>query len=215
VRAPRKSPLKRRAPRPYRQARRAESAAATRRGIVAAGLNLLDQRDAPRLSLDEVAIAAKVSRATIYNQFGSRSALLIAMMEDLGRVINYERVRTAQRLPDPVEALSATIHEATACWSSRRLTIRRILALGVLDPEVDKLNAMFEGYRRAEMGQLAQRLHDAGRLGTGVSVAEASVTLGALTSPQALELVGWDSDPATATARLLRMARASLGIPPT
>jgi AcrR family transcriptional regulator len=212
VRASRSSPLKRRAPRPYRQARRAESAAATRRGIIAAGLNLLEQREAPRLSLDEVAVAAKVSRATIYNQFGSRSSLLIAMMEDLGRVINYERVRTAQRLPDPVEALTATIDEATACWSSRRLTIRRILALGVLDPEVDKLNAMFEGYRRAEMGQLAQRLRDAGRLGDGVSVVDASITLGALTSPQALELVGWDSDLATATARLLRMARAALGI---
>lgn len=195
----------------YEQRRRAEQSRQTRSGIIAAAHELLGDRDAPQLTLDEVARAARVSRATVYNQFGSRRALLAAVFEDLGRVIGYERVQAAQRMEDPRIALEMTIREACRCWSSRRTAIRRILALGVLDREIDELNARYEQYRRAEIGGLAKRLEEAHLL-RGIALHDASVVLGALTGPYAFDLVGGDNAPDLAADRLVHMAGASLGI---
>lgn len=211
VRASRRKAPARKHPRPYDQRLRAHQARKTRGDIVSAAHALLDDQDAPQLTLEEVARAAGVSRATVYNQFGSRRALLAAVFEDLGRVIGYERVQAAQRQEDPRAALVATIREACRCWSSRRVAIRRILALGVLDPEIDDLNARYERYRRAEMAQLAARLEEAGLL-RGVSLADASAVLGALTGPHAFELVEGPTAPDRAADRLVHMASASLGL---
>jgi AcrR family transcriptional regulator len=199
-------------PRPYEQRRRAEQAARTRADIVESAHRLLDDREATRLTLDEVARAAGVSRATVYNQFGSRSALLATVFEDLGRVIGYERVQAASRLADPEAALEGTVREACRCWAFRPVAIRRVLALGTLDPEVSQLNARYEAYRRMEMAQLAQRLDKAG-LVRGVSPEDAAAILAALTGPHAFEMVGGDSAPDRAADRLVHMARASLGLP--
>jgi AcrR family transcriptional regulator len=207
----RKASVKQPRSRRYDQRLRADQSSRTRAEIIGAAHTLLDDQAAPRLTLEEVARAAGVSRATVYNQFGSRRALLAAVFEDLGRVIGYERVQAAQRLEDPRAALDATIREACRCWSSRRVAIRRILALGVLDREIDELNARYEQYRRAEIGQLAQRLEGAGLL-RGISLVDASAVLGALTGPHAFELVDGATSPDRAADRLVHMASASLGL---
>jgi AcrR family transcriptional regulator len=196
--------------RPYDASRRAAAATARRRAVVDAVHRMLDTGEAPRLALEDVAAEVGLSRATIYNQFGSRRGLLVAVMEDLGRAIRYERVQEAQRIADPVEALRATISEACRCWAAGRDEIRRILAIGLLDREIAELNARFEMHRRAECAGLARRLSDAGHLGPGVSLGDAEVVLGALTGPTAFTLFGGDSDPDGARARLTRSILASL-----
>ena len=162
--------------------------------------------------MEEVSKAAGVTRATVYNKFGSRRSLLAAVFEDVGRVIHYERVQAAQALENPIQAVEMTIREACRCWSSSRVAIRRILALGILDPEIDELNTRYEGYRRAEIGALAVRLNDTQLLGPGVSLDDASAILGALTGPYAFEQLSGTSDPDTAADRLVSMATSSLGL---
>ena len=198
-------------PRRYDRRLRAERSLKTREDIVSAAHSLLADENAPQLTLDEVARAAGVSRATVYNQFGSRRALLAAVFEDLGRAIGYERVQAAQRLDDPRAAVDATIREACRCWASRRVAIRRILALGALDREIGELNSRYEQYRRAEIGLLAQRLDQAGLL-RGIPLDDASAILGALTGPHAFELVGGDAAPDRAADRLVHLATTSLGL---
>ena len=214
MRPTRQVPPSRLPTRQYNQRRRADHVAHRRAAIVAAAHDLLDKREAPQLTLDEVARAAGVTRATVYNQFGSRSALLAAVFEDLGRVIHYERVQQAQTRENPREALEATIREACRCWSSRRVAIRRILALGVLDPEIDQLNQRYEMYRRAEISMLAERLRVAGLLGDHVSREDATAILGALTGPNAFELLDGETAPGLAADRLVHIAVSSLGLPP-
>jgi AcrR family transcriptional regulator len=192
--------------------RRGADAATTRADIIAAAHRLLDHPKMSTLALDEVARAAGVTRVTLYNHFGSRSALLAAVFEDQGRLIGYDRVRAAQQQQDPVDALTSTLRELGRAWSSKPRAIRRTLALAVADPEIEQLVMRYERYRRGEIGTLAQRLAESGHLAASVSVAEAAALLGALTSFQFFDVLSLLDGPVVATQRLIHLAKSALGI---
>jgi AcrR family transcriptional regulator len=194
---------------------RAAHAAATRVEIVQAAHRLLDAPQATTLSLDEVARAAGVTRATLYNHFGSRSALLSAVFEDQGRLIGYDSVRAAQELADPREALTSMLRELGRAWALKRVAIRRTLALAVLDPEVETLVMRYETYRRGDVSSLAQRLSKAGLLARGVSLSDAAGILGALTSFQFFDILCLLEPPNVATKRLVQIAGSALLFPST
>lgn len=67
--------------RPYTMRARAESAAATRTRILDAATAAMRERFRPDVRLDEIAAAAGVSVQTVLRVFGSRRALLDAVME--------------------------------------------------------------------------------------------------------------------------------------
>ena len=134
------------------------TAAQTRTAILDAVHALLAAPDAGRLTLDGVARKAGVTRATVYNQFGSRQALLTSAFSDQGRLIRYDRVIAATEIAEPSAALSATLREACRAWETIAPSIRRVLALQVLDPEIGLVVDRCEQARRAQMSGLAQRL---------------------------------------------------------
>lgn len=72
----------------------------------------MNQAEGTSLSLIEVAAAAGVSRATIYKSVGSRPALLAAVFEDQGRLIQFDRMLAAAQVDDPVQAILATVRES-------------------------------------------------------------------------------------------------------
>jgi AcrR family transcriptional regulator len=193
-------------------ARRGADAAATREEIIAAAHRLLNDPKGSTLSLDEVARAAGVTRATLYNHFGSRRALLAAVFEDQGRLIQYERVRAAQQRDDPRDALTSTLRELGRAWSTQRNALRRTLALAVFDKEIEQLVMRYEEFRRGEIGALAQRLSDAALLGTGVTTTQAAESLGALTSFQFFDVLCLGTSPSVATQRLIHLTTLALGI---
>ncbi len=193
-------------------ARRGADAAATREEIIAAAHRLLNDPKGSTLALDDVARAAAVTRATLYNHFGSRSALLAAVFVDQGRLIRYERVLAAQQRADPRDALTSTLRELGRAWSSQRNALRRTLALAVFDKEIEQLVMRYEGYRRVEMSLLAQRLGEAGLFGAGITTTEAAATLGALTSFQFFDVLCLEASPSTATQRLIHLTTRALGV---
>ena len=81
--------------RSYDMTRRSRLADHTRASIIEAAHALLAEPDGGSLSVQDVAEAAGVSRATIYNRVGTRRALLSAVFEDPGRRIEYARVLAA------------------------------------------------------------------------------------------------------------------------
>ncbi|MGQ0643138.1 MAG: TetR/AcrR family transcriptional regulator [Gemmatimonadaceae bacterium] len=204
----------RRARRQYDMARRSADAATTREEIIAAAHRLLDDPKGSALALDEVARAAGVTRATLYNHFGSRSALLTAVFEDQGRLIAYDRVRAAQQEDDPRVALTSTLRELGRAWSSKRSALRRTLALAVMDQEIEQLVLRYERYRRADIGMFAHRLAAAGLFGRGITTEDAAVLLGALTSFQFFDVLCLVDSPRDATRRLTHIVRTSLAINP-
>ncbi len=196
----------------YDMRRRSRGAALTRSAIVDAAYALLDAKEASGLTLDEVARAAGVSRATIYNQFASRRELLATVFEDVGRRIRYDRVQRAEALADPRHALLAMLRELGRAWSVRPRVRRRILALGVIDPEIGDVNDRYERYRRATMAAFASRLAEAGLLGHGLTASDAAGILAALTSPQFFDVLRAGRTVRVATETLVHIASTSLGI---
>ena len=175
---------------------------------------LLNQRDGGALALHEVAAAAGVSRATVYNSVGSRRALLAAVFEDQGRIVGYDRVLAAMRLTDLAAALVGTVRESCRAWSVIPDAIRRTLALAVIDAEIGELVDRYERYRRTELSGLARRANRAGVLSPGLGTKNATATLALLTSFPAFDQLRLEHGTRTATEHLVRMARTSLGITP-
>jgi AcrR family transcriptional regulator len=163
----------------------ARSAARERAVEVACGL--LRARESRELTLESVASAAGITRVTVYNYFGSRRGLLLAVFAALGRRMRAERIRVAMRDPNPERALERVLAESTRAWRRERRAVARVFALAVLDAEVEKAVRKSERARRKSLVYLAGRLAQAGGVGGGVSVAEAGARLGAVTSFQVFE----------------------------
>lgn len=191
--------------------RRGAASARTRSAILDAAHRLLNRPAGSGLTLEEVAAEAGVTRPTVYNQFGSRPALLAAVFEDTGRRIGYQRVRQAQALPDARAALAAALRELGRAWSRYPRAIRRTLALAVLDPEIGALVERYEGYRRAEMAAFAGRLA-AERVATARPLRRAADMLGALTGFTVFDALRGRGSVTAATKNLAWLVNAALGI---
>jgi len=200
--------------RSYDMGRRGQAAADTRASIIEAAHRLLNQRDGSALTLQEVATAAGVSRATVYKSVGSRRELLAAVFEDQGRLIQFDRVLSASRLDDPALAVIATVRESCRAWSVIPEAVRKTLALAVIDAEIGELVQQYERYRQAEMTALARRALKAGAVRPGLSLKDAAATLALLTGFPAFDQLRFEHDAAAATEHLVRIVTASLGINP-
>jgi len=194
--------------------RRTRSAEDTRARIVAAAHALLDRPGGARLSLAEVAAAANVTRATIYNRVGSRGDLLRAVFEDQGRLIGFQRVLDAMELADPVERVLKTVQESCHAWSVRPMEVRSTLALSATDPEVRELVARYERNRRQRLATVVRSLAGDRGLAPGVSEQDALATLTLVTSFQAYDHMILDSTHDEASERLTRMAATVVRLTP-
>ena len=191
---------------------RSRAAAETRGAIIDAAHRLLNQQDGSALTLQEVADAAGVSRATIYKSVGSRPSLLAAVLEDQGRLIEYHRVLAAMRLDDPIAAVVATVRESCRAWAIMPNAIRKTLALAVIDPEIGDLVVKYERYRRAELTSLASRIVKEPSLRSTLAVPYAAAVLSLNTSFPVFDHLCLEHSTRKATELLVRITAASLGI---
>ena len=104
-----------RAYRPRRVTRKAEE---TRARIVAAVRELLVEGTYHESTVEEVADRAGVSRATLYQHFASRLDLVDAICDTLSVHPALFAIREAVGADDPEQALSGTISNVVAFWSS-------------------------------------------------------------------------------------------------
>ncbi len=190
---------------------RKQAQAATRSRAVAAACQLLSAERCEELTFESVARASGLTRVTLYNHFGSRSELLLAVFEELGRRMHAERIRDAMRDADPKRAIERLFVESTRAWQRQRRAVARVFALSTFDPDVRGEVARAERARRESLGFLARRLSEAGALGPAVSCDEAATILGSLTSFQAFEAFAGAGTALTAQ-RLLGLGRRGLGL---
>jgi AcrR family transcriptional regulator len=198
--------------RSYHMGARARAAAGTRTAIVEAAHRLLNQRDGTALTLQEVAAAAGVSRATIYKSVGSRAHLLAAVFEDQGRLIGFDRVLAAMEMDDPAVAVIATVRESCRAWAVMPDAIRKTLALSALDAEIGQLVRNYERHRRARLATLARRVCRADSTAGRSRVRDAAATLSLLTSFTTFDQLRFEHDTGRSTSLLVGMARALFGI---
>ena len=194
----------------YDMTHRAAEAAATRRRIVDAAHRLLADGRGGRLTVGEIADAAGVTRATVYNRVGPRRTLLATVFRDQGRLIEYGRVQDAIGGPDPREALVETVRESCRAWSVLQTAIRRTLALAALDREVWKLVRRYERSRRQELAGLVKRLHAQGALAPDTDVELGTSALALVTGFQSYDQLSIEQGHETATEQLVALAQSIL-----
>jgi AcrR family transcriptional regulator len=178
------------ATRRYDQVRRAESAHRTRRRILDAVGQRLRAVPTEQPSLEQVARLAKVSRSTIYADFGSRSGLFDAFVTDLWQRTGIDDLSRAVTAGDARQHLRAGIAAASR-MKGRDLEIYRVLhAMDRLAPQSDgSALRQMEQDRRAGVASLAAHLDREGVLRDGLTAGQAADALWVLTSFESLDLL--------------------------
>ena len=149
----------------YQSPTREAAAEKTRARLVAAATRLLrSPTGAQRCSLDAVAKVARVTRLTVYNSFGSRSALFEAVFDERAASGGLGQIAGAMSLPDPSAAITAIISIFVDFWTAERVVLRNLYSLGSTDPDLACALAARNERRRHLFSVLTERLSGAGRI---------------------------------------------------
>jgi len=200
--------------RSYHLGRRQAAVDRTRARIVAAARAVLRARHGDAFSIDAVARRARVTRATVYQQFGSRAKLLEALFDELAREGGMWDLSEAFRRPDPEQALALFVATFGRFWTAYRPIHRRLAALAALDPGLERTLRARQEWRRQGLRTLVPRVR--ARYGAPPAHGQDEVIdlLFTLTSFQTFDmLAGPRHTPTDVAALVLRAARAVLGLP--
>ncbi|MBW7961584.1 TetR/AcrR family transcriptional regulator [Bradyrhizobium sp. BR 10261] len=144
--------------RAYVSVARAEAAAAKRNQVVQAAARFLREEDSiTTFSLDAVAKAAKVTRLTVYNQFGSRRGLLEAVFDDIARRGGLARLEDAAAHSEPEKGLEMMVRIFCEFWDSDPAVARLHDAMAI-DLEFAQALAARNERRRPLIGELIARI---------------------------------------------------------
>lgn len=150
--------------------------------VLAAAERLIRENAFHSATMEELATAAGVSRATVFNRFGSKLGVLQALFTRGMEGPEMQAIQDALEIEDPVEALEAVIDAGCAIWEAQGFIHEQLQAIVVLEPDASAMVAQQREEQRADLQGLTRRLARAGRLRRGVSEPRAVATLHMLTS---------------------------------
>ena len=108
--------------------------------MVDAGRKLLmGGKGMPAFSIDAVARAAGVTRATVYNQFESKHVLLAAIFDDIAERGGLFELSQVFSEPDATKALRRAVAIFAKFWGVHARTMPKFTAFSQLDEEVAAL----------------------------------------------------------------------------
>jgi AcrR family transcriptional regulator len=148
--------------RSYNSPIRAAASDKTRERIVAAAAKLLRSKGSGGFSLEAIGKAAGVTRLTVYNQFGSRRALLEAVFDDRARRGGIHRIPEAMADPDPHSGLRRIIAIFCDFWSSDKGAMARLQGIGANDAEFVTAIRERNERRRQILSVLVKRMAKSG-----------------------------------------------------
>jgi AcrR family transcriptional regulator len=163
--------------------RREASVEGTRERVLDAAREVLSTAGFERASLDDISTRAGVARATVYYQFKSKFGLFEATIHHvIDASPSVDRLRNAREHEDSLTGLRAYLEEICRFWASDFVFFRNVIALAAVDPDAEKATDQFDFQRRELLVWLVKRLHDQGKLRTGVSQKQALDTIWLLTN---------------------------------
>jgi AcrR family transcriptional regulator len=168
------------ATRPYTGRRRTVPDSVER--VLEAAERLIRENAFHSATMDELAEAAGVSRATIFNRFGSKLGVLHSLFIRANEAPEMEAIRDALEIKDPVESLEASIDAACAIWETQGFIHEQLEAIVVLEPGASALVDQQREEQRTDLEGLVRRLARARKLRPGLGEARAGATLHMLTS---------------------------------
>jgi AcrR family transcriptional regulator len=167
------------ATRPY--ARRRTSAKSVD-SVLEAAERLIGAGEFHAATVEALAEKAGVSRATVFNRFGSKLGVLEVLVERCFSGPEMQAIQDAIELEDPVAGLEAMIEPSCAIWEDKGFIVEQLYAIVVLEPGAAALIDEIEAVQRSGLQRLTRRLARAGRLRPGVGEARVVATLHMLTS---------------------------------
>ena len=168
--------------RPYRQTKRAESAAETRRRIMHAARECLKQAPLRNLSLDEVARRAGVSRSTLHLIYRSRADFFVAMARDVFEVNGIAEVERAFGLPDGLDAFEQGLRAIMRFYANDFPLHRAFNSLAALDQDAASAFGALKDMRTEHCAMLRDRLRGGGYLPERITDQEAMDIIWVITS---------------------------------
>lgn len=157
--------------RAYHSERRAEQAASNRAAVIRAARELFEANGYGGTTIAAIAARAGVSSQMIYSAFGSKVALVRAILEQMEETADAAtwRERIAGET-DPARMLRAFAEWTRAFFEASRPSLAGAAAT---EPELADLAAQGDAHRRAALEALVSRIVDADRLRDGLSAAHA------------------------------------------
>jgi AcrR family transcriptional regulator len=186
---------------------RARASAESRARVLDAARAVLSDPAGDAWGMETVAVAAGVTRMTVYNQFGSRTALIEAVLNQVVARDRMDQLVDGTSELDPADALHAALVTTCRFWQTERPLLRRLFATAHTEPAVAELLARREGWRRDQLGSLLGRVSPV--------LAEDSAVLDvvvAVTSFPAYDRLGATADTPDAAAVLLHRLISGLAV---
>jgi AcrR family transcriptional regulator len=126
--------------------------------VLQAARTVLGDPDPAPWSMETVAAAAGVTRMTVYNQFGSRAALIEAVLDEVVSRDGMDRLVGATHELPPTVALEQALLTTCDFWHTERPLLRRLFATSYSEPALAELLDRREGWRREQLGALVGRI---------------------------------------------------------
>jgi AcrR family transcriptional regulator len=158
------------------------ASARTRERVVAAVREMLGDGSFHEATVEQVASRAGVSRATLYQHFGSRVGLVDAMCDTFNANPALIAIREATRGGDPEQALRAAIAGTVRFWASEEAVLTPLYRAAAVDPAAQELVERQRQDRRGELQQVVRGLERAGLLRDGLPTRRAMALTLMLTS---------------------------------
>jgi AcrR family transcriptional regulator len=189
----------------YDNSRRQAQVRASRRKVIEAAQRLFTEHGYPATTIEAIAEAAEVSLPTLYRLFGSKRALLAAVLDttfggDDQPVAFADRpaVRAARAEPDPARMVAAFARIARELMD-RSSAIQHVLATAAqVDADAAELLAEIRRQRHVGQSRIVAALDARGALDPGLDTSEAADIVYALLSPEVHRILtverGWPAD---------------------
>jgi AcrR family transcriptional regulator len=187
--------------RPYRSGRRLEQAAATRRSVLDAALDLFTERGYAASSMDAIAARAGVSAETVYAAFRNKRTLLarlvdVAIAGDAAAppVMDQHWVEELRQEPDVRRRIRILAANGRAILERRAAVDEIVRGAATADPEIAELYARGRAERFAGQRALLQLVVDPSGRGGPADLDELADAVYAIGSPDTWRSLVIDRD---------------------
>jgi AcrR family transcriptional regulator len=154
----------------------------TKAAVLSSARAQLESGGMREFSMESLAKASGVTRQTIHNLFGTRTAVLETLFDQIARDAGMERMREVMMTSDANAMLDGFIAVFSNFWAKNSLLLKRIHGIAAIDPEFGKAIHARNQRRRMAATRVIERLDRGGKPNTAEDNSDRIACLVALTS---------------------------------